>query len=137
MTDTQTNRSRPDHVTSGTAERAPQRLDLPMRSFDLPAVSEQLRQEATYHAGDRNARTLVKESGLRVVLTVLKSGAQLKEHKAAGPVSIQTVAGHIRVQAAGTLFDLPAGNVVVLDAGVPHDVEVIEESAFLLTLASV
>ena len=137
MSDTQTSRSRPDHVTSGTAERPPQRLNLPMRSFDLPHESEQLRQEATYQAGDRNARTLMKEDGLRVVLTVLRSGAQLKEHKATGPISIQTVAGHISVQAAGERFDLPVGHVVMLDGGVMHDVEATEESAFLLTIASV
>lgn len=137
MSDAQTSQSRQDHMTSGTAERPPQRLNLPMRSFDLPHELEQLRQEATYHAGDRNARTLMKEDSLRVVLTVLRSGARLKEHKTAGPISIQTLVGRIRVQAAGDLFDLPVGNVVMLDGGVMHDVEAMEESAFLLTIASV
>lgn len=136
MTDTQFSRSRPDHMTSGTAERPPQRLNLPMRSFDLPHEVEQLRQEATYRAGDRNARTLVKEDRLRVVLTVIRSGAQIKEHKTDGTVLIATLDGRIQVRTAGDLFDLPAGNVVMLEGGVLHDVESLEESAFLLTIAS-
>jgi quercetin dioxygenase-like cupin family protein len=32
-------------------------------------------------------------------------------------------------------FDLPAGHLLALDAAVPHDVEALEDSAFLLTIA--
>jgi hypothetical protein len=33
------------------------------------------------------------------------------------------------------LFDLPQGKMLVLDRAVTHDVEAVEESAFLLTVA--
>jgi len=109
-------------------------LDLPIMSFDLARTWEQLRQEASYLGSDRNARTLVKEHGLRVVLTALRGGARLKEHKAPGPISIQTLAGHIRLRVAGELIDLPAGHMAALDGEVMHDVEAVEESAFLLNM---
>jgi hypothetical protein len=32
-------------------------------------------------------------------------------------------------------IDLPAGRLLVLDRGIPHDVEALETSAFLLTIA--
>jgi quercetin dioxygenase-like cupin family protein len=32
-------------------------------------------------------------------------------------------------------FDLPQGNLLALDRGVAHDVEALEDSAFLLTIA--
>jgi hypothetical protein len=38
------------------------------------------------------------------------------------------------MHADGKLFDLPQGKILVLDR-VTHDVEAIEESAFLLTVA--
>ena len=36
----------------------------------------------------------------------------------------------------GSLVDLPAGNLLALDRGVLHDVEALDDSAFVLTIAS-
>ena len=136
MNDTLTSRLRPLGETSGSAQRSPQHLALPMMSFDLPREQEQLRQEESYRGGDRNAKTLVKEAGLRVVLTVMRSGAQLQEHRAPGPIAIQTLMGHIRLRTLEDVVDLPVGHVVTLLGDIAHIVEAVEESAFLLTIAS-
>jgi quercetin dioxygenase-like cupin family protein len=136
MNDTLTGRLRPLGETGGSAQRSPQHLDLPMMSFDLRREQEQLRQEESYRAGDRNARTLVKETGLQVVLTVMRNGARLQEHKVPGPISIQILAGHLRLRTPDETVDLPVGHVVMLGGGIVHDVEAVEESAFLLTIAS-
>ena len=60
MNDTLTSRLRPLGETSGSAQRSPQHLALPMMRFDLPREQEQLRQEESYRGGDRNAKTLVR-----------------------------------------------------------------------------
>lgn len=86
--------------------------------------------------GDRNARTLVEEPGLRIILTVLRLGTRIREHRTDGRVCIETTRGHLRVHAAERAVDLPVGHIVVLDRGVPHDIEAVEDdSAFLLTVA--
>jgi quercetin dioxygenase-like cupin family protein len=136
MNDTLTSRLRPLGATSGSAQRSPQHLALPMMSFDLEREQEQLRNEESYRAGDRNAKTLVKEPGLRVVLTVMRSGAQLQEHKAPGPIAIQALKGHIRLRTLEDVVELPAGHVVTLLGDIAHIVEAVEESAFLLTIAA-
>jgi len=136
MNDARTSRLRPAGETCGSAQRTPQRLDLPTMSFDLGHEQEQLRLEESYRAGDRNARTLVKEAGLRVVLTVMRSGARLEEHKTSGPISIQTLTGHLRLRTLEETVELPVGHIVMLLGDVAHDVEAVEESAFLLTIAS-
>jgi quercetin dioxygenase-like cupin family protein len=102
--------------------------------FDLTRELEQLSAEPEWRNG-QNAKTLVKYDDLRVVLTALKAQARLPEHKTDGRLSIQAVAGHIHVHAQGRTFDLRAGGLVALDRGVPHDVEALEDSAFLLTIA--
>lgn len=136
MNDTLSSRRRPLGVTGGSAQRTSQRLDLPTMSFDLGHEQEQLRLEESYQAGDRNARTLVKATGLQVVLTVMRSGARLQEHKAPGPISIQALAGHLRLRTPDKTVDLPACHVAMVGAGIAHEVEAVEESAFLLTIAS-
>jgi quercetin dioxygenase-like cupin family protein len=104
-------------------------------AFDLAAEAGQLRAELAYQEGDRNANTLLKEPGARVVLTALRRGARLHEHQTAGWAVIQTISGRVRLQALGQSIDLPAGHLVTLEPNVAHDVEALEESVFLITLA--
>jgi len=77
----------------------------------------------------------VEEGGFRLVLTALKTGARLREHRTPGWVSIHAMTGHLRVRTAGCEMDLAAGHVLVLARDEPHEVEALEESAFLLTVA--
>ena len=106
----------------------------PFLEFDLTRELAQLHAEPAWRSG-QNARTLVKYDDFRVVLMALESGAGLPGHQTKGRISIQTVAGHIQVRAAGRTFDLPVGTLLALDQGLPHDVKALEESAFLLTIA--
>jgi quercetin dioxygenase-like cupin family protein len=116
------------------ALRSPEPLESPILSFDLNGEIKRLREENAWQAG-RNSKTLVKHPDFRLVLTVLKSGARLHEHKAAGRISVQAVAGHIQMHVQGQVFDLPAGHLLALERALPHDVEALEDSAFLLTIA--
>lgn len=106
----------------------------PFLDFDLTREIEQLHREPGWATG-QNARTLVKYDDLRIVLTALKAGARLPGHQTEGRISIQIIAGRIQVRAQGRTFDLPAGTMLTLEQRLPHDVEALEESAFLLTIA--
>ena len=123
-----------DSSKHSAALRSPGPLKSPTLSFDLHVEIEKLRKENAWQGG-RDSKTLVKHPDFRVVLTVLKSNARLHEHKAAGRISVQTVAGHIRMHVRDEVFDLPAGHLLALDRALPHDVEALEDSAFLLTIA--
>ena len=43
--------------------------------------------------------------------------------------------GYVRVESPAETIDLLAGRLMTLQPGVPHDLEAIELSAFLLTVA--
>ena len=124
----------PKGTGRSAAVRTPGPLEKPMLSFDLNAEIEQLRGEGGWQAG-HDSKTLVKYPDLRIVLTVLKSGARLHEHRAAGRISVQTLAGHVRMHADSKIFDLPAGHMLALEREIAHDVEALEDSSFLLTIA--
>ena len=106
----------------------------PFIDFDLPAEVHRLHAETTWTTG-QNARTLIKYDNLRVVLTALRTNARLPEHKTEGRISVHVLSGHIQLRADGRTFSLRAGGLLALDRGVLHDVEALEESAFLLTIA--
>lgn len=109
-------------------------LAAPFLEFDLSAEIHRLHAETAWVTG-RNARTLIKYDDLRVVLMTLKAHMRVPEHQAEGRISIHVVTGHIQVKASGRTFSLRAGGILALDHGVPHDVEALEDSALLLTIA--
>jgi quercetin dioxygenase-like cupin family protein len=106
----------------------------PFLEFDLTSAVDRLHRESTCDTG-RNARTLIKYDDLRVVLMALKAGSHIPEHKANGRISVQVLSGHIRLNALGRAFDLLPGSLLALDERVPHDLEALDESAVLLTIA--
>lgn len=102
-------------------------------TFDLTAEVARL-HDAGRWAGGRCARTLVKEADLRVVLVALRDGARLDEHRAPGPITIQTLAGHIRLRLGDRTVELPAGGLIALERDAPHAVEALGDGALLLTI---
>ncbi len=101
--------------------------------FDLVREIEGLRRG---HAasGGRGARTQVKHDDLRVVLMAFAAGARMAEHTADGRLTIHVVQGRVRLRVEGRVLELPAGGLLALEPGQPHDVEAVEESALLLTI---
>lgn len=103
--------------------------------FDLAAETEQLRQEDAWRTMSRNAKTLVKYPDLRLVLIVMKEGARMEGHKANESISIHALAGKLRLHLPQQAVELPAGHLLTLERTVPHDVEALEDSSFLLTIS--
>ncbi len=103
--------------------------------LDLPAQIARLRREAAFAAEGNTAATVVKYPDLRIVLVALRPGAVIREHRTGARISIQALTGHVRLRLPDRVLDLPAGRAAALDRWIPHDVEAIQDSAFLLTLS--
>jgi quercetin dioxygenase-like cupin family protein len=103
-------------------------------NFDLNREIEQLRSEGRWQSG-HTAKTLVKYSDLRIVLVAIKPGGCLVQHRTEGRISVQTLVGNIRFRAADRTIEVPPGHMLTLEREVPHNVEGIVDSAFLLTIA--
>ena len=107
---------------------------MPFLEFDLVRELQQLHQEGSWVNG-QNAKTLVKYDDLRVVLIGLRASAQMPRHKASGRITIHIISGHIRLHALERTFDLLPGSLLAFDKEVSHDLQALEDSAFLLTIA--
>lgn len=114
-------------------------LSGPRLRFNLPAEIEHLhRQPAWRESSGPSSTTLVKHPDLRVVLVAMRKGSSMPRHRTVARITVQVIAGSIRVRLVGRITEeelLAAGELVVLDRNVEHDVEASEDSAFLLTLA--
>lgn len=127
--------SRPRGQTGGSEERPARRVSSAVSTFDLSEEGAALRRESAWQQGDRNAKTLFKEADVRVVLTILKAGAVVKEHQVPGPATIHTLSGRLTLRLPDRTVELPSGQLLALGGDLPHDVEAVEDSAFLVTIA--
>jgi quercetin dioxygenase-like cupin family protein len=96
---------------------------------------ERLKAEPAWQDGDRNAITLTKRVGLRLVLTVLRQGAVLHEHRAPTAVTLHVISGLLALRVGDESVALGPGEVVTMQPDVTHAGEARAETAFLLTLA--
>ena len=111
-------------------------LAAPVLRFDLRSELQQLRQKDSWkRETGRSSKTLAKYPDLRVVLILMKGGTRMRQRRAAGRVSIQSLDGLARVHMASGNVTLQAGQLLILDCGVLHDVEALQESALLLSLS--
>jgi quercetin dioxygenase-like cupin family protein len=109
----------------------------PMLRFDLHQELEELRREDSWERETgRSSKTLAKYPDFRIVLVLMKSGTHMNDHKADARISIQALRGKILLHVPNQKsVELSAGQLLALDCGMHHDVEALEESAFLLTVA--
>ncbi len=130
-----------DERTGRQAKEVPRAADTsrhladPVREIDLVAEARALREDETWQREGHNAKTLVKNESLRIVLVDMHQGARLGEHRTDSRFSIQVLTGRISVSLPGRSYAIGEGQLLAVDESIPHDVEALEPSTFLLTLA--
>lgn len=122
------------HEKSQHRRPHPQPMAASFLEFDLARELDELHCEPQPASG-QNAKTLVKHDDFRIVLIALRAQTRTGEHETEGRISVHTLRGRIRVRALGRTFDLLPGSLLALDQGLTHDVEALEDSAILLTIA--
>jgi quercetin dioxygenase-like cupin family protein len=119
-------------TTEGFADDGTMLKDLVQ--FDLAQEMKNSEQKRPWTMG-HFARTLFKKSDFRMVLISMDRGSMLKEHHADGTISVQILKGSIRFTAQGETHNLHVNAVLMLSASIKHEVEALEDSALLLTVA--
>ena len=111
-------------------------IDAPLVTIDLRNFTKQIRDEQAWKNSDRNAITVFKTDGMRIVLIALHKDAEMKEHIADGIISVQLLEGQILFITKEQSVELVSGQMLTLHKGIPHSVLAKEETLFLLTLTT-
>ena len=109
-------------------------LQAPLLSFRIDKEIKNLRKESGWIEGDKDAITLQKSSSLRVVLISMHKGAILREHKVEGPITLFILSGRITFSADNDKINVGTNELIVLEKTIPHDVEALEDTTFILTI---
>ncbi|MGY4765832.1 cupin domain-containing protein [Kribbella sp. CWNU-51] len=98
-------------------------------------ATERLAKAASAESG-RSSVTVYSRPGarLRQTLTALAAGRVMGEHKSPGDASLLCLRGRVRVRAGDAEVELGPGDLVAVPPQ-RHDVEALESSVLLLTVA--
>jgi len=110
-------------------------LTAPLLTFKLGNEIQRLRRQEHWLKDGRISETLVKYSDFRIVLILMQAGTLMQEHKADARISIHGLSGRLMVHLPEKSIELTAGDLLVLEKCLPHDVNALEDSAFLLSIS--
>ena len=116
---------------AGSANTLP---SMPVSSSQLDLESEISHLHRPQWSTGIARKVLIQYPDLQITLRTMRARTRIPRHHNTGRICVQTVQGHIRMHVDGRIFDLPKGKMLVLDRAIVHDVEALEESAFLLTV---
>ncbi len=111
-------------------------MDAPLVNIDLITFTEQIKEEKAWKESDRNAITVFKTNGMRIVLIALHKDAEMTKHRAEGMISLQVLEGKIKFTTDDQSVELGRGQMLALHEGLSHSVLAKEETIFLLTLTT-
>lgn len=114
-------------------ERVPG-IAAPIVKVCLGNAVKKLQSDPAWEHG-RSSRTLAKYPDFRAVLVTMKAGTTMEEHKTEGSISVHTLTGRVRLNVGKKRIDIPADHVVMLYSDLPHSVDALLDSSFLLTIA--
>lgn len=104
--------------------------------FHLKEELEQLRkQESWQRSTGRSSTTIAKYPDFHIVLILMKPGSKMNKHHVDGRVSLQLLQGRARIVLPDQTVEFRAGDLLALEYGLPHHVEALEESAFLISIS--
>jgi quercetin dioxygenase-like cupin family protein len=116
-------------------DRDARHLDAALRRLDLTAEWAELQRAEAWRERGHSAKTLLKYPDLRVVLIALNTGARLGEHQTKGRLALQVCKGRVLLTVGEHSEELAEGSLFALAPAIVHDVEALEPSAILLTVA--
>ncbi|PQV63368.1 Cupin domain-containing protein [Abditibacterium utsteinense] len=102
--------------------------------FNLNEALQKLRAETHAARDGHRQMTLFHRAPVTKVLFAFDAGGTLAKHSAHGLVTIHVLEGQLQVQVDGQDHELNAGQILILNPDVPHDVRASQNSAMLLTV---
>ena len=111
-------------------------LNAALVEIDLNNFITQLKEEIRWADSDHNSITVFKSDTVSIVPVGMHKNAELKKHTAKGSINVQVLDGKINFTAEQQTVSLEKGQMIALQATIPHSVMALKESFFLLTMVN-
>jgi quercetin dioxygenase-like cupin family protein len=125
-------RKQDETVNRPEGERA---IDAPFLTIDLPEFIEQIKNEMTWRERDHNAITVFKDDQLTIVLLAMHPTAEIRTQRPEHLWTAQVLNGSIQLTINEKNITLQKGQMTAVHAGITYNLQALEESLVLLTVA--
>ncbi|VAW33444.1 hypothetical protein MNBD_CHLOROFLEXI01-3594 [hydrothermal vent metagenome] len=93
-----------------------------------------LEQLAKFSEQAPAVQVLARSGHARYILFSLKAGQELKEHTTSSQISVQAISGRLLFSTQAQESELSPGQIILLEAAVPHSVYAETDSVMLLIM---
>jgi quercetin dioxygenase-like cupin family protein len=104
-----------------------------IKQYDLMSEISAFESRKPWQQG-LTSKLLLKSSDFRLMLIAMQNGAKMQEHHSDDESRFKRYE-EVRVHVGDRVVELTSGHLLALDRSIKHDVEALEDSAFLLTIA--
>ncbi len=111
-------------------------LYAPLVQMNLNKYIRQLKKEEAWATQDHNTITIYKSDFATIVLRGMHKKSERKTSAANGDMTIQVLRGKISITTEEQTLTLKKGQMIGIEAYMPHSVLAIRDSFFLLTIVS-
>lgn len=94
-----------------------------------------LRSELEYNEEKVAIKVMMETETSKEIRILFRKGQVMKEHKAGFPITVEIHEGKIEFGVNGDKMILSAGDLIALEANIPHDLHAHQDSIVRLTLS--
>jgi quercetin dioxygenase-like cupin family protein len=125
-------RKQDETINRPEGERA---IDAPYLTIDLPSYIDKIKNERKWKERDHNAITVFKDEQLTIVLVAMHPKAEIRTLRPEHLWTAQVLDGSVQLTINEKKSTLQKGQLAVAHAGQHYNLQAIEESLVLLTVA--
>jgi quercetin dioxygenase-like cupin family protein len=107
-----------------------------LNSSDLSVLIANLKNEQKWGNGELKSAILLRSPAKKIVLTVLHKGTEISSFQSDDSVTIQVIEGKLKLKYRNKDFNLSKGEILIMNERVKYVIDSVEDSAFLMILAT-
>lgn len=111
-------------------------FDTAFLKSDLPEIIQNMKHERTWGEGELNSRILLNSPAKKIILTILHEKTEIRFFQSNDSITFQVIEGKLKLHLRKGSVNLYKGEMLKLSEKIKYSFDSVEETVFLLTIAS-